>query len=213
MAQNGSLDHFTGGAGFAAMAAGLSKPRLLRWEREGVFWSEHADKRGGGQPSARLYSYNDMVRLCALRILSDEHRVPLSELRKADDKLKKNSERPWSEISLGVADKKVVFGPKDRPRNGAGKAALETLSLKKIAKETAGEITELRRRTKDQIGKTERRRGVMHSAEVFCGTRIPIECVRSFVEAGYSSTAIIRQYPGLMPEDIALAQKRFRRAA
>lgn len=37
------------------------------------------------------------------------------------------------------------------------------------------------------------------------GTRIPVRAIKSFANAGYSPADIIREYPGLTPEQIEAA--------
>ena len=66
----------------------------------------------------------------------------------------------------------------------------------------------LKERQSDQIGKVERHRYVAHNAWVLAGTRIPINAVRRFSEAGYSPSEIVREYPMLTEDDVAAALKR-----
>ena len=52
-----------------------------------------------------------------------------------------------------------------------------------------------------------RRRGVQRSKPVFAGTRIPVAAVQRYLDAGYDTAAIIREYPSLTPEDVETARR------
>jgi len=56
-----------------------------------------------------------------------------------------------------------------------------------------------------QVGTIERRRGVLGSAPVLGGTRIPIAAIRRLHEAGYTADRILENYPGLEIGDIEAA--------
>ena len=64
-------------------------------------------------------------------------------------------------------------------------------------------------RDKTKVGTVEQLRTVAHNKPVIAGTRIPVEAIKSFSEAGYSVKRIIAEYPTLTAADIeaALAYK------
>ena len=197
-----------------AQITGLSKTRLARWDRLGFFPPEYIGDDDRRNPYARVYSFVDLVGLRTLKILSDVHRVPLEELRKAADELKKRSDRPWSEIPLAVLKRKVVFDLDSKPRNVTdGQYALKHISLQPIAQEIRERANRLRYRDDSKIGQTERRKFVQHNAEVISGTRIPVAAIEGFIKAGYSDHDILDEYPSLMLRDVEAARQRIKSAA
>ena len=54
---------------------------------------------------------------------------------------------------------------------------------------------------------------VMSGAWVVAHTRIPTAAIRRFYDAGYSTSAILKEYPGLTPADIRAALEHERRIA
>ena len=193
---------------------GLSKNRLTRWDRLGLFPPEYIGEDDRRNPYARVYSFADIVGLRTLKILSDVHRVPLEELRKAADELKKRSDRPWSGIPLAVLKRKVVFDLDSKPRNVTdGQYALKHIPLQPIAQEIRERANRLRYRDDSKIGRTERRKFVQHNAEVISGTRIPVAAIESFIQAGYSNHDILDEYPSLMLRDVEAVRQRTKSAA
>lgn len=193
---------------------GLSKTRLARWDRLGFFSPEYSGDDERHYPYARVYSFVDLVGLRTLKILSDVHRVPLDELRKAARELKKRSDRPWSEIPLAVLKRRVVFDLDTNPRNVTdGQYALKHIPLQPIAQEIRERANRLRRRDESQIGHTEKHKFIQRNAEVISGTRIPVSAIDSFVQAGYSNNEILKEYPSLSVRDVKAIRQRAKSSA
>lgn len=201
-----SVDH-------AAKITQLTKARLTRWDRLGFFSPELADPEDRGNPYGRVYSYTDLVGLRTLAILADKHRVPLKELRKAHDVLAKQVDKPWSQMQLSVLNRKIVHDLSGTPRDTEGQLAGNHVPLPTIASEVARRAEALRKRDNDQIGVFERHKFIAHNARVLAGTRIPVSAVESFIEAGYSDTAIVAEYPTLTKFDVAMVRSRMKEAA
>lgn len=196
-----SIDH-------AERVTGLSKLRLARWDRLGLFSPEAADQSDKGNPYARVYSFNDLVGLRTLAILVGKYRVPISEIRGAYRKLATLVRNPWSDTPLSVCKRQIVFDLHGEPRNVTdGQAVLKHIPLPEIADEVAKRTNALRKRRKDQIGTTERRKFFAHNATVLAGTRIPVRAVESFIGEGYSDKAIVDEYPSLTRADVALVRR------
>lgn len=201
-----SVDH-------AAKVTGLSKARLTRWDKLGFFSPALADYADHGNPYSRVYSYTDLVGLRTLALLADKHRLSLKELRKAYDVLVKHADKPWSELQLSVLNRKIVHDLAGLPRDTEGQLAGNHVPLPSIASEVARRAEALRKRDNDQIGVFERHKFVAHNARVLAGTRIPVSAVESFIEAGYSDTAIVAEYPTLTKFDVAMVRSRMKEAA
>ena len=202
-----SIDH-------AASITGLSKARLTKWDRLGFFAPEYVGDDDRRNPYSRVYSFVDLVGLRTLKVLADNYRVPLGELRTAAEELRKRSDRPWSEIPLAVLKRKVVFDLDTSPRNVTdGQYAIKHIPLQPIAQEIREQAEKLRRRDASQIGHTEKRKFVQHNTEVISGTRIPVSAIGSFIDAGYSNRRILEEYPSLSPGDIEAVRQRAKSAA
>jgi DNA-binding transcriptional MerR regulator len=201
-----SVDH-------AAKVTGLSKARLTRWDRLGFFSPELADPDDRGNPYGRVYSYTDLVGLRTLAVLADKHRLSLKELRKAHDVLAQHTDKPWSELQLSVLNRKIVHDLAGMPRDTEGQLAGNHVPLPSIASEVARRAEALRKRDNDQIGVFENHKFIAHNARVLAGTRIPVSAVESFIEAGYSDTAIVAEYPTLTKFDVAMVRSRMKEAA
>lgn len=201
-----SIDH-------ASKITGLSKVRLMRWDRLGFFSPELADPEDAGNPYSRAYSYTDLVGLRTLAVLADKHRVPLKELRKAHNVLSKRVNRPWSETQLSVLNRKVVFDLGGVPRDTEGQYAGNHVPLPTIASEVAKRAEALRMRDNDQLGVIEHHKFVAHNARVMAGTRIPVSAIEYFIREGYSNEAIVAEYPTLTKFDVSVVRDRMKAAA
>ncbi|MBB4633134.1 DUF433 domain-containing protein [Sphingosinicella soli] len=203
-----SVDH-------AARITQISKSRLTRWDRLGFFSPELADEADRGNPYSRIYSFNDLVGLRTLAILTEKYRVPLNELRTAYELLKRHSGYPWSEIKLTVAKRKIViYDNQGRPVNVTdGQYSFQDIPLPEIAKDIADRAAALRNRDKAQIGVVERHKFIAHNAYVLAGTRIPVKAVESFINAGYTDDAIVEEYPSLTKFDVSTVRRNMKAAA
>lgn len=196
-----SIDH-------AERVTGLSKLRLERWDRLGLFSPEAVDPSDKGNPYSRVYTFNDLVGLRTLALLVGTYRVPLREIRGAYQKLSKLVKNPWSDTPLSVCKRQIVFDLHGQPRNVTdGQAVLKHIPLPEIADEVAKRTQALRTRRKDQIGTTERRKFFLHNTTVLAGTRIPVKAVESFIGEGYSDKAIVEEYPSLTRADVAMVRR------
>ncbi|CDO35044.1 conserved hypothetical protein [Novosphingobium sp. KN65.2] len=197
----------------ASRVTGLSMARLTRWDREGFFSPEYADEEDRGNPYSRAYSFNDLVGLRTLAILTDTHHISLAELRKTYPELAKRVKRPWSEAQLAVWKRKVVWDLDTLPRDRHGQYLGRHIELPTIAEEVARKADGLRERKQDQLGVVERHRFVAHNAPVLAGTRIPVSAVESFIRAGYSDEAILVEYPTLTKFDVGSIRRNMKDAA
>lgn len=196
-----SVDH-------AARVTGLSTLRLARWDRLGLFSPEAADEGDKGNPYARVYSFNDLVGLRTLAILVGKYRVSIREIREAYKKLAKLVRNPWLDTPLSVCKRQIVFDLDGVPRNVTdGQAVLKHIPLPAIADEVAKATEALRKRRKEQIGATEKRKFVVHNATVLAGTRIPVKAIESFIKEGYNNRAIVEEYPSITQADVAMVRR------
>jgi len=202
-----SIDH-------AERVTKLTRTRLIRWDRLGFFSPEYLDEEDRGNPYCRIYSYEDLVGLKMLRSLMTDYHVPLSEIKAAYPAMTAQWTRPWSEIEIGVLQRKIVTDIKGEPRNITdGQLALKCVPLPSIAEEVLRETEKLRNRKRADEGKFEHHKFVARNASVFKGTRIPVSIIEDFIEAGYSDDAIVEEYPTLTIKDVQAARRTHKLAA
>jgi uncharacterized protein (DUF433 family) len=197
-----SVDH-------VARLTGLSKWQLAEWDRAGFFKPAHAtDNRR--EPYSRIYSFQDVVGLRTLAMLRKVHKVPMWHLREVAVELETHVERPWSETTLYVLNRRVYF---DEARTGnirevSGGRQYALLPLESVANDMSKEVEKLRARSPEKIGTIERHRNVAHNAWVVAGTRIPVRAIREFASVGYTPEQIVREYPILTISDVKAALDR-----
>lgn len=192
---------------------GLSNAQLRYWDQTGFFSPRYAAENRRS-PFSRVYSFQDVVGLRTLGILRKEHKIPLQQLRKVARELSQYNDQPWSELVLYVLRKEVHFRePESERLIGVLSKQYTFLPLRSIIHDVVAEAQKLKQRTSDHFGRIERHRYVMHNAWVVSGTRIPTKAIWRFREAGYSSAAIMREYPPLTERDIEAALRHENRLA
>lgn len=201
-----SIDH-------AARVTGISKSRLASWDKKGFFSPEYLDENDRGNAYARVYSFTDLVGLRTLAILVDEYRISIKELAATYPELAKHVQRPWNHTQLAVWQKKVVWDLTSLPRDRHGQYVGNHIELKSVAGEVAAKAEALRNRNKALLGTTEKHRYIARNAEVVAGTRIPVSTIQSFIDAGFSDTDIIQEYPTLTEDDLQYIRSNYTRAA
>ena len=68
-------------------------------------------------------------------------------------------------------------------------------------------IDKAARRSADDAGRVEKRRGVHASTPVFAGTRIRVATVQRYLQQGYETSAILEAFPDLRVEDVDEARQ------
>ena len=185
---------------------GLSLRQLSYWD-DTAFFSPYYASDNRRSPFSRVYSFEDVVGLRTIAILRNEHRIPLQRLRKIAEQLSEYSPRPWSGLVLYVRAKQVYFQEPDiqHVRKVGHPQFVFSVALDSVIADMHSKAEALRHRTATQIGQLERHRNVVHNAWVVAGTRIPTKTIWRYYQAGYDTSAIIRDYPLLKPADIISA--------
>jgi hypothetical protein len=185
---------------------GLTTSQLRYWDRTGFFAPEFAEPNRRLAYS-RLYSFRDIVALRTLSVLRNQYSVPLQHLRKVALKLTHLGYDLWTNTTLYVLNKKVIFHEPgtDLPQEIVSGQYVIGLLLKTIISDTTKDVEKMRRRDPEKVGKVERSRYVNHNAWVVGGTRIPTAAIKRFKEAGYTAEQIIAEYPDLTLRDINAA--------
>jgi uncharacterized protein (DUF433 family) len=185
---------------------GLSKRRLMYWDRTGFFAPAYAvDNRRS--PYSRIYSFRELVGLRTLYRLTEEFECSLQHLRKVAEQLSHLANDLWSTQVLYVFNKKVVFDETGdgRLREVLSGQYVNGLALGEVISDMQRAVDDFRRRRPEQFGQITKSRFVNHNAPVIAGTRIPVKAIREFADEGYTAEQIIREYPDLTERDIAAA--------
>ena len=184
----------------------LTIGQLRYWDRTGFFKPDLADPDFKG-PYNRIYSFRNIVGLRVLGTLRGDHNVSLQHLRKVAAKLEGMDQSLWNTLTLYVRGREVCTpnGVGGFQSIVSGEDTLPKLPLPRVMGEVEAEISELKRRPDNAIGKIIRDRNVARNAEIFSGTRIPVDVVREYYEAGYSIDDILAEYPTLTASDVNAA--------
>lgn len=183
----------------------IKEHTLIDWDRDD-FFSPSMGFENRRSPYSRIYSFEDIVGLRTLSILRE--RVSMQHLKRAADRLKAHSGKPWSALTLYTLNGEVHF---KNPGTGTIEGAVSgqygaTIPLESVAEEMQEKANKLRNRDPKHSGQIERHRFVMGNAPVFAGTRIPVADVLSLLGAGYSPEGVVEEYPDLTLTDIKAAK-------
>jgi uncharacterized protein (DUF433 family) len=185
---------------------GLTIRQLSYWDSLKFFQPEYAteDRRS---PYSRIYSLKDVVGLRTLSVLKSEYKCSLLHLREVAKKLSTYSKTPWADLTLYVWKRKVYFTPPRGQTQGVLDGQYLLLPIKSIMDDVRKKAESMRQRDPEQIGQIEKRKYISHQAEVISGTRIRVATILHFLEAGYSTAAILKEYPSLTEADIEAAKR------
>lgn len=182
---------------------GISRNQLRHWDRTGFFRPSLGDENRRLAYS-RTYTFRDVVSLRILHTLRNEVGIPLQHLREVKENLSHLGEDLWAKTTLYVLGRRVVI---ESPETGervdaaSGQAVLE-IPIRTICSKTQKAVEEMWGRDPESVGRFEKRRGLAHNQRVVAGTRVPTKSIEAFLEAGYSTDAILEEYPSLTAEDI-----------
>lgn len=191
---------------------GVTKRQLRYWDSTSFYTPSYAEENRRVAFS-RVYSFKDLVALRVLNTLRNQHKVSLQSLREVRDKLNFLESDPdkWTGIRLYVLNKRVVWHEPetDLPQEVlSGQYVAKVLVLDEVVADTRNKIEELKApRKREQFGSIEKSRYVVHNVPVIAGTRIPVNAIKRFSDAGYTVEQILKEYPDLTEQDISAALK------
>jgi DNA-binding transcriptional MerR regulator len=189
----------------AARLARVSIGQLRYWDSTEFFQPSIAfeDRRAA---FSRIFSFEDVVALRVLGELRNEHDVSLQHLRRVRDKFRM-PQSAWADEEIFVHRKRVYFKNERGTFTSAdtGEETLPNIPLPKVIAEVYRDAEALRIRPADAVGAKTRSQKTARRAEVFMGTRIPIDMVKEYFQEGFGVDDILRDYPTLREEDIRAA--------
>ena len=185
---------------------GLSKGRLRYWAKTNFFKPSFIEDNPR-MPYSRFYSFRDIVGLRTLEMLRVKNGVPLQHLRKVAEELSHLSGNLWAETKLYAFNRRVVLvnPATDIPEEVVSGQYALSVALEQVIEDTKSELSQLRRRSPDSIGKIQKRRSIARNAWAVAGTRIAVHSIKRLAEDGYSVEQIIEEYPDLTREDVEAA--------
>jgi len=188
----------------AAVVIGVTSARLAGWaERQLIVPSVH---RMSGTRRIWSYSFTDLVEGRVVRQLEDRG-VHIAQIMTIVQASRDVADRPLAELRWAVDGREAFVQFPDDSWFG-GRRPLqavmpEVLDLDAIRQDTRQRL----QRPRELAGHMERRRGVMHSHEVFAGTRVPVETIRRYIEAGFDDQRILSSFPTLLLDDLVAVRR------
>ena len=189
---------------------GVTKSQLRYWDKTDFYKPSYSEENRRIAFS-RIYSFKDIVALRVLNVLRNQYNVSLPHLRQVSNRLSHLEADPdrWTESTLYVLNKQVIWHEPetDMPQEVVSRQyVVPTVSIQDVVSDTKRDIAKYRTpRDKAQIGHIERKRYVNHNLPVLAGTRIPVNAIKRYSQAGYSDKDILLEYPDLTIDDIKAA--------
>lgn len=189
----------------AARLAGISLRQADYWAATGLV-APGVDRTLGPGRRVRLYGFIDLL---ALMVAAELRRqgVSLQHIRQViEHLLDRGYGQPLTQLKFAVVGKRVYFQQPD----GGWESGVQPdqLVLRHVL-----DLEPLRRKLDkgadrdDRLaGRTERRRGVHGSRPVFAGTRVPVDSVRRYLNAGRSVDDVLAAYPDVTRADMEAVQ-------
>ena len=194
-------EHLAVNATTASRITRLSDRQLDYWARTG-FVGPAVDRRLTPGRRVRLYGFGDLLALMVAAELKDR-RISLQHIRAVVEHLRaRGYDQPLTELVFATLGREIYF----RHRDGEWESGLspdqlvlsEVLHLEPLRRRIAAGL----RRSEDDLGRVERRRGTLGSKPVFAGTRVPVETVRRYLDAGRTVDQIVASFPVLTAADV-----------
>lgn len=188
----------------AARLTGLSVGRLRHWDRTG-FFSPSLAAENRRVAFSRVYTFRDLLSLQVLKKLRVDLKCSLQHLRAVKEKLQRLDDGGWTSTTLFVLNRKVVFHDPSRDEfyEPVSNQRVLKIPLQVVHSNMRAAVEELWKRPKSTIGRFERKRRVAYNAEVISGTRVTVQSVIDFIEAGYSDEEIVEEFPTIDILDVS----------
>jgi len=189
----------------AAEIAAISRQRLLYWAKTDLVKPD-TERKISSRNVVRLYSLARLVELVAASELRHQG-VSLQHIRRIINYLQRQGyESPLRELRFALSGERVLFQHDDgtwedsrRPFQGV---MWQVIDLEAIRSRVQGRL----QRGDADAGVIEKRRKVQASKPVFRGTRVPVDAVRRYLEAGKTTAEILEAFPSLTAKDIEAAE-------
>lgn len=186
----------------AAQLAGISMKQLRHWEKTGLVIPS-VRQQISQRNTVRLYSFQDLMELLVAAELRRRPEISLQHIRRLVDYLRRHDYRaPLRELKFATHGRDIYINFPDG--SWSGDSVPEQFIFHQVIAldQVAAKIDKARERDPGSEGQVTSRRGVHRSKPVLAGTRIPVATVQRYLDAGYDTDAIIKEYPSLTPADV-----------
>jgi DNA-binding transcriptional MerR regulator len=192
----------------AAQLAGISMKQLRHWEKTELVVPS-VRQQISSRNTVRLYSFRDLLELLVVAELRHRPGISLQHIRRLVAHLRGRAfEAPLSELKFATHGSDIYINYPDGTWSGDPYPDQLIYRQAIALDEVAAKIDRATGRDPATAGKVTSRRGVHRSQPVFAGTRIPVATVQRYLEAGYDTAAILREYPSLTSADVEAARRR-----
>lgn len=190
----------------AARIAGLTERQVDYWAGTGLV-EPAVDTRLSPGRRVRLYGFIDLLALLVAAELKNR-RVSLQHIRAIVAHLRSRGyTSPLTQLTFATVGRDVYFMHEDGSWEGGLRpdqvVIHEVLNLSLLRRR----ISAGTRRDAALSGKVERRRGALGSKPVLAGTRVPVETVKRYLDAGRTVEQILESFPALTDEDVEAVRR------
>lgn len=191
----------------ARKLARISMRQLRYWEQTGLVRPSVKRALSSGR-TVRLYTSGDLLELLVAAELRRRPGISLQHIRRIVAYLRQQDYRaPLRELRFATCGRDIYFQRPDGSWSGDPLPDQVVFSQALALDVVRARIESARGRDPESIGKVSRRRGVQGGRPVIAGTRIPVDAIQRYLQAGYDAQAIIGEYPSLTPADIEVARQ------
>ena len=191
----------------AAQLAGITMKQLRDWEKTGLVVPS-VRQEISPRNTVRLYSFQDLVELLVVAELRHRPGISLQHVRRLVSYLSTlDFAAPLRELKFATRGKEIYINFPDGTWSGDPYPDQIIFRHAIALQDVAAKIGRVRDREPETAGQVTSRRGVHRSKPVLAGTRIPVATVQRYLDAGYDTAAIIREYPSLTPADVDAARQ------
>jgi uncharacterized protein (DUF433 family)/DNA-binding transcriptional MerR regulator len=188
----------------AARLAHISLRQLHYWDQTGLIVPS-IKRKISQRNTVRLYNFQDLLGLLVAAQL--RNRVSLQHIRRVVEQLNQRGfVEPLRELHFATHGSKVFFQYPDGSWSGGPNPDQVIFHQVIELDPLRAKIPTVTERDPASAGRMVRRRGVMGSKPIFAGTRIPVETVLRYLDAGCDTEAILAEYPSLTPADVEAAR-------
>jgi uncharacterized protein (DUF433 family) len=185
----------------AAHVAGLSLRQVDYWAGTGLIEPATNRQVSPGR-RVKLYSFVDLLSLMVAAELKRRN-VSIQHIRTIVEHLRaRGYEQPLVQLVFATLNGRVYFQHNDGSWEGdldPDQLVLhEVLNLVPLRER----ITSVTQRDASLAGRIERRRGTLGCKAVLAGTRVPVDTIRRYVDAGRTTDEILESFPVLSSADV-----------
>ncbi len=189
----------------AITISGLSRRQVNYWAETGLV-TPSVDVQLNPGRRVRLYGFADLLALTIAAELRTKHGLSPQYIRRIVEHLQSRGyDHPLTQLVFAVVQNTLYFQHPDGGWEGGLRpdqlVEHRVLDLKPLRRQ----IAERSRRDTGLSGRVERRRGTLGHKLVFAGTRIPVDTVIEYLEAGRSVEEVLQAFPDLTRDDIDAA--------